>query len=73
MSEIQEGDRVKYAPFHQAYDPKASKSQSTGEVTHVNEKPKKNDPEHKTYTILNDNTGKETTYGERSITEVLDE
>ncbi|KAH8115248.1 hypothetical protein DFH11DRAFT_1726115 [Phellopilus nigrolimitatus] len=73
MSEIQEGTEVKYAPYHQAPDPKNAKSQATGEVTHVNEKPKKDDPEHKTYTILNDNTGKETTYGKRSITEILDE
>ncbi|KAH8920334.1 hypothetical protein BT69DRAFT_1284104, partial [Atractiella rhizophila] len=72
MSDIQEGDRVEYAPYHQAKDPKSAKSKSTGEVVSVNEKPKKDDPDHKTYTIKNDNTGKDTTYGERSITAKLD-
>ncbi|OCB85779.1 hypothetical protein A7U60_g7131 [Sanghuangporus baumii] len=69
----QEGDHVKYAPFHRVADPKTTKSQSTGEVTEVNERPKKEDPEHKTYTIQNDKTGKESTYGQRHITEKLDD
>ncbi|EJD08132.1 uncharacterized protein FOMMEDRAFT_150825 [Fomitiporia mediterranea MF3/22] len=56
-----------------AADPKNAKSQATGEVTRVHEKPRKGDLDHKTYTIENDNTGKETTYGKRSITEKLDE
>ncbi|PAV24289.1 hypothetical protein PNOK_0135700 [Pyrrhoderma noxium] len=73
MSDIKEGDKIQYAPYHKEADPKNAKSQTTGEVTHVNEKPRKNNPEHKTYTVLNDNTGKESTYGERSITEKLEE
>ncbi|KAI5123816.1 hypothetical protein M0805_009108 [Coniferiporia weirii] len=73
MSGIQEGDRVKYAPFHRTADPKSTKSQSTGEVKQTNEKPTKEDPNHKTFTIENDNTGKESTYGARSITEVLED
>ncbi|KAL5483233.1 hypothetical protein ACEPAI_8463 [Sanghuangporus weigelae] len=75
-----EGDHVKYAPFHRVADPKTTKSQSTGgEVTEVNERPKKEDLEHKTYTIQNDKTGKESTYGirafdfQRHITEKLDD
>ncbi|KLO10893.1 hypothetical protein SCHPADRAFT_942496 [Schizopora paradoxa] len=66
---IKEGDKVEYAPYHQAVNPKTAKAHTTGEVTSVNHKPTKADPNHKTYTILNDNTGKETTYGARSITE----
>ncbi|KAL5483232.1 hypothetical protein ACEPAI_8462 [Sanghuangporus weigelae] len=67
MSEIHEGDHVEYAPYHKEADPEHAKAKTTGEVTSVNEKPKKEDPEHKTYTVLNDNTGKESTYGKRSI------
>lgn len=64
---------MQYAPYHQEKNPKSAKSKSTGEVTQVNDKPKKDDPEHKTYTIENDNTGKETTYGRRNIIEVIDD
>ncbi|EJD08133.1 uncharacterized protein FOMMEDRAFT_25302 [Fomitiporia mediterranea MF3/22] len=72
MSDIQEGDHVKYAPFHRVADPETA-NQSTGEVKAVHDRPKKEDPEHKTYTIQNDNTGKEAYYSQKYVTEKLDD
>ncbi|TDL23076.1 hypothetical protein BD410DRAFT_787904 [Rickenella mellea] len=71
MSNIEEGDRVSYIPIHQYKNPD-NVNKATGEVTQINSKPKKDDPDHQTYTIMNERSQKETTYGERNIVEKLD-